>query len=654
MKKVKRIRELTSILNAARNEYYNKSTSVMSDLEYDNLFDELQLLENETKIILSNSPTQEVGYTVQSKLEKVVHKYPLLSLDKTKDINVVRDFSKGRDALLMLKLDGLTICLTYEDGKLILAETRGNGIQGENIVSNAKTFGIPLTIPQTDRLIITGEAIITYKWFEYINSKLSEEDKYKTPRNLASGSVRQLDSKVCKYRHVEFVAFNVQEGIEDNSLFMRLKTVEKYGFTIVPMWTYSPSSKDYDNIQDMIDNLKEQASQLGYPIDGMVMMLDDLVYGASLGKTSHHFLNGLAFKFYDELSETTLLDIEWSPSRTGLLNPVAIFEPVEIDGTTVTRASLSNLSIMEDLELGIGDLIQVSKRNMIIPKVEDNLTRSFTITYPLTCPICGELTHIKKDNNTKVITCTNPDCKGKLLGKLTHFVSKPAMNIDGMSESTIEFLIDKGWVNTFADMYTLSNYKSEWMRSDGFGKTSVDKLLEAIEKSRNVKLENLLVALGIPLIGKTASKDISKFCNGYSCEFGEYVNNNFDFSKAIDGFGSVMNSSLYEWLDNNNDAIVDLREELVIIRDEISTDNNSVSLEGLIFVITGSVNKFKNRDELKEKIESLQGKVSGSVSKNTSYLINNDNHSTSGKNKKAHELGVKIITEEEFIEIMNI
>lgn len=651
MEKVNRINELITLLNNARDKYYNNSTSVMSDKEYDDLFDELSTLEKETGVVLSNSPTQTVGYEVRSKLNKVTHAYPLLSLDKTKDSNIIRDFTKGKDGLFMLKLDGLTVCLTYENGKLFRAETRGNGVEGEDITHNAYTFGIPLTVPQQERLIVTGEAIITYDWFNIINSMIPEDEKYKNPRNLASGSVRQLDSKICKDRHVKFVAFNVLEGIECNSLFGRFKTIQEYGFIITPFFTYAPNSSDYKDIEEMINNLKQQAETLKYPIDGLVMMYDNIEYGKSLGQTSHHFLNGMAYKFYDEEVETTLLDIEYNPSRNGILTPVAIFKPVEIDGTEVSRASLHNLSIMEDLQLGIGDTITVYKANMIIPQVKDNLTRSNNITYPLICPICGGFTHIQKDINTKVLTCTNQDCRGKLLGKLVHFVSKYAMDIDGLAEAQLSQFIELGWINSVVDIYNLKEHKNTMMKLDGFGKRSVEKLLSAIEDSKNVKLENFIVALGIPLIGRTASKDISKFCNGYLCELQEYINNRFDFSSVIEGFGSTMNSSLYSWIDINNELMNNLAKELVITREEVKF-NNSTSLDGITFVITGSVNHFKNRDELKAKIEELGGKVSGSVSKSTNYLINNDVESNSGKNKKAKELGVSIISEEQFLEMI--
>lgn len=654
MEEVKRIKELVKQLNIYRDEYYNKSNSSIADKEYDVLIDELSRLEEETGVILSNSPTQTVGYEVKSKLEKHMHSHPMLSLDKTKSVSTLKEFASNQDSLLMHKLDGLTILLTYDNGELILAETRGNGEEGEVITHNAKVFqNIPLTIDFKGCLEIEGEAIITYHDFNRINSSLSVESKYKNPRNLVSGSVRQLDSKIAARRNIKFIAWKVPKGIDDNSFLGRLKFIEKLGFDIVPLWTYRNATYDEEHIGEMIEDLKGKARKFGVPIDGLVMAYNDIAYGESLGNTGHHPRHSIAFKFYDEEVETKLLDIEWSPSRTGLLNPVAIFDPVEIDGTTVSRASLHNLSIIEDLELGIGDTITVYKANQIIPQIKDNLTRSDKLFIPMLCPICGEPTHIQKDNDSKVLYCTNSNCKSKLVGKLVHFVSKNAINVDGMSEATIEKFVELGWLNNLEDIYNLKQYRDKMIALDGFGMKSVNKLLDAIEDSRQVRLENLLYSVGIPLIGRTASKDISKFCNGYLCEFIEFISNGFDFSSVVEGFGVTMNSSLYSWMKDNKDMFMTLSKEFVIDRDEVKENANN-SLEGLTFVITGSVNHYKNRDVLKADIESRKGKVAGSVSSKTSYLINNDSVSLSSKNKKAKELGVKIITEDEFIKLIRI
>lgn len=653
MENVKRIKELINELNVARDSYYNFSSSILTDKEYDDKFDELSALEILTGVILSDSPTQSVGYTVKSTLEKVVHKYQLLSLDKTKDVDVIRKFPKGKDSLLMLKLDGLTICLTYKNRKLVKAETRGNGDVGEDVTHNAVSFGIPLSIPQKETLIVSGEAIITYKWFDKINSKLTADEKYKTPRNLASGSVRQLDSKVCKERHVQFVAFNVLEGINYNSIFGRLKTIEKYGFTIAPFFTYSPEV-DSKHLEKMIDKLKDRANELGYPIDGLVMMIDDIEYGLSLGKTSHHFLNGLAYKFYDEEVETTLTDVEWTMGKTGILTPTAIFDTVELDGTDVSRASLHNISICENLKLGIGDTVLVYKANQIIPQIRESIDKSNTLEIPERCPICNYNTEIVQEKDSKVLLCTNSECRGKLLGRLNHFVSKPAMNIDGLSEETLTKFIELEWLNCLLDIYKLKEYKLKMLTLDGFGKKSVDKLLKSIEDSKNVKLENFINALGIPMIGKSASQTISKHFNGDWNKFEYAIFNHYDLT-ILDDIGTKKQDNIIYWYIDFLRS-VDLRlpsmMNFELPSSNIDSSVSNSSLDGKTFVITGSLNHFANRDALKSIIEELSGKVSGSVSSKTNYLINNDNTSSSSKNKKANELGVKIITEEEFLDLI--
>ena len=655
MDKIKRIKELITQLNTYRNAYYNNSESQISDYEYDNLFDELKKLEDETGVIMSNSPTQTVGYEVKSKLEKVKHSHPMLSLDKTKSVDDLRTFAGSNDCVLSLKMDGLTVLLTYENGELIQAETRGNGEEGELITHNAKVFeNIPLQIKYTGRLEIEGEAIITYPDFENINSKLSEDEKYKNPRNLVSGSVRQLDSNVAAKRHIKFIAWKVPfienlDEIHGGSLLFRLIFVKELGFDVVPLLTYASNTSDYEDLEKMVDSLKNRAETSGFPIDGLVMAMNDIEYGESLGMTGHHPKHSIAFKFYDEEVTTTLRDIEWSMGKTGSLCPVAIFDSVEIDGTEVSRASVHNWSMVQDLELGIGDTITVYKANMIIPQIADNLTRSGTATFPDECPICGGLTKIVKDNDTKVVVCDNPNCKGKLLGKLTHSVSKNALNIDGMSEATIEFLIERGWLSSIKNIYRLDYYREPWKEYDGFGDKSVDRLLDNIETSRKTTMARLLYSLSVPLIGKSASKDITNHCQNDIETFVGLMNEDYDFT-VIDGFGTEMQKSLSSWWSDNRNEFMELLKEFEFESTyEVVTDKK---LEGLTFVITGSLINFGNRTELQNLIESKGGKVSGSVSAKTSYLINNDKQSSSSKNQKAQKLNIPIISEEDFIKMI--
>ena len=632
MDKVKRVKELVIQLNTYRNAYYNNSESQISDYEYDNLFDELKQLEDETGVIMSNSPTQTVGYEVKSKLEKVKHSHPMLSLDKTKSVDDLRAFARNNDCVLSLKMDGLTVLLTYENGELIQAETRGNGEEGELITHNAKVFeNIPLQIKYTGRLEIEGEAIITYPDFENINSKLSEDEKYKNPRNLVSGSVRQLDSNVAAKRHIKFIAWKVPfienvDEIHGGSLLFRLIFIKELGFDVVPLLTYASNTSDYEDLEKMVDSLKNRAETSGLPIDGLVMAMNDIEYGESLGMTGHHPKHSIAFKFYDEEVTTTLRDIEWSMGKTGSLCPVAIFDSVEIDGTEVSRASVHNWSMAQDLELGIGDTITVYKANMIIPQIADNLTRSGTVTFPDECPICGGLTKIVKDKNTKVVVCDNPNCKGKLLGKLTHAVSKNALNIDGMSEATIEFLIERDWLSSIKNIYKLDYYREPWKEYDGFGDKSVDRLLENIETSRKTTMARLLYSLSIPLIGKSASKDIANHCQNDVQTFINFMNVHYDFT-VIDGFGDEMQKSLSNWWKDNEESFYALVKEFTF--EEAEEKSSGVDLSGKTFVITGSLTHYKNRDELVSVIEQLGGKVSGSVSAKTSYLICNEESNSS-------------------------
>ena len=656
MDKLKRIKELTHQLNHYRDSYYNDSVSEISDHEYDDLFDELKRLEQETNIVMANSPTHTVGYEVKSKLEKVKHSHPMLSLDKTKSVDDLKKFAGNKDCLLMCKMDGLTVLLTYENGELIQAETRGNGEEGEIITHNARVFeNIPLHIDYTGHLEIEGEAIITYDDFVRINSKLPENEKYKNPRNLVSGSVRQLNSSIAAQRHIKFIVWklpiteNTDDGTYSNfySMNHRFRVAEKLGFEIVPNIDIKNWESHYE---EYIESLKYISQERGYPIDGLVMTYNDIAYGESLGTTGHHPKHSLAYKFYDEEVTTTLKDIEWSMGKTGELTPVAIFDEVELEGTTVSRASLHNISICKDLKLGVGDEITVYKANQIIPQLRDNLTKSNNFVIPNICPICKLTTEIIKNNNTEVLTCTNPDCKGKLLGKLSHFVSKNAINIDGLSEQTLQKFIDLGLLNSFKDIYYLSEHKEEMYKLDGFGKKSVDKLLVSIEKSRNTTLDRFIYGLCIPLIGRTASKTIAKEFNNKAEEFYDIWCHGYDFTKLND-FGDTMNNSMQDFIRDNYRWIAEFIGEF-IFREPDNNGNVKQVLESKTFVITGSLKAYKNREELVSVIERNGGKVSGSVSAKTSYLINNDVTSTSGKNKKANELGIPIINEGEFVQMI--
>lgn len=661
MNNINRIKELVHTLNQYRDSYYNHNISLVEDRTYDLLFDELKQLENNTGIILSNSPTRTVGYAIKSKLDKTKHSHPMLSLDKTKLPSDLIKFAGKQPCLLSLKMDGLTVLLTYENGFLVLAETRGDGTIGEDITHNAMVFeNIPLSIAYKGKLEIEGEVIITFDDFEKINKTNSV---YKNPRNLASGSVRQLNSEIAKQRHLKFIAWKVPTYIDalsaetNNSMLHRLKYIELLGFDTVPYFTYVNNSYYESHINEMIDYLKNVANNLSFPIDGLVMSYNDIDYASSLGNTSHHPKHSIAFKFYDEVAETVLKNVEWTMGKTGILTPTAVFEPVEIDGTTVERASVHNVSILGQLELLPGDRITVYKANQIIPQISENLSaieRHSKDTYehiefPKYCPICGKPTNIVQENNSKVLVCENSNCHGKLLGQLTHFVSKNAMNIDGLSEATLEKFIELEWITKFIDVFHLSVYKEEMIALEGFGKRSVNKLLKSIEKSTCTTLDRFIYSLCIPLIGRSASKTISKYFNG---DFEQFYNEGclqyFDYEN-LDDFGTAMSESMRTYIKNNIKTIKELADYLSF---EVIQNKISNSLTGKTFVITGSLNHFKNRDEVKESIESMGGKVSGSVSAKTSYLVNNDIESTSGKNKKAKELGIPIITENQLLEMI--
>lgn len=657
MEKIKRIKDLVKQLNEYRDAYYNEARPIVSDTEYDRLFDELSELENETGIVYTNSPTQTVGYVVKSELEKVKHSHPMLSLDKTKSVDDLVKFAREKDCILSLKMDGLTCLLTYENGELVQAETRGDGEVGELITHNAKVFdNIPLTIDYKGHFEIEGEAIITYDDFNKINEFLSDDKKYKNPRNLASGSVRQLDSKTAAKRHIKFIAWKVPtevpEGICSNSFLHRLMCARDFGFEIISFLAYSSSDKEH--LPEMIESLKTKAHNYGYPIDGLVMTYNDIQYGESLGMTGHHPKHSIAFKFYDEEVETVLKNIEWSMGKIGSLTPVAIFDPVEIDGTMVERASLHNVSILTKLDLQIGDTIIVYKANQIIPQVKENLSakdrESAYIRIPSQCPVCESSTQIVKENDSEVLMCTNPHCKGKLLGRVSHFVSKKGMDISGLSEETIKKFIELGWITEITDVYNLEQHYDRLSTMSGFGKKSVDKLRKSIENSKTVRLDKFITSLSIPGIGTSQSKELAAAFSTWN-EFRDASVGFYNFTQ-LDGFGDVLNNNIHSWFTDMCD-IADKLASFMTFETGVN-QNTDDSLNSKSFVVTGKVFRFKNRDEVKAEIEKRGGKVTGSVTKSTYALINNDIESNSSKNKKAKELGVKIITEDQLIEMLNM
>lgn len=654
---INRMKELKNILNNASNHYYN-GTSIMTDKEWDLLYDEYEKLEKESGIILSNSPTQNVGFEVISKLEKIRHDSKMLSLEKTKDISALSEFIQNNKALLSFKLDGLTVVISYNNGTLLSAVTRGNGEIGEDITHNAKYFSnIPLTIPYNKKLTIRGEAIISYSEFERINNEIiNVDDKYKNPRNLCSGTVRQLDNEICKNRNVKFIAFKVieNENFKNDSEQEHLMFLNKLGFEVV-----EHAIVDKDNIALQVENFKNKINNYDYPSDGLVLTFDSISYGEKLGIRSKSPRNSIAFKWQDEAVESTLIDIEWNPSRTGLINPIAIFEPVEIEGTIVEKASVHNVSIVKELELGIGDTLQVIKANMIIPQILDNETRSSNCIIPTECPCCNGKTEIIKNDTCEVLICTNPDCSAKLVGKIVHFCSRDAMNIEGLSEATAERFVEKGLLKNLSDIYKLHEHKNIITRMEGFGIRSYNKLIEAIEKSKKCYMNNFLYGLGINQIGRTASKNISKNFDYDWFKFEESLSESFDF-RVLEDFGDKANESIYNWYSNvSKDICAGYHDmcRLSIIMDFQKPDininkSNNDKIKGLTFVITGEVEHYKNRKELQEEIEKLGGKVSGSVSAKTNYLINNDVTSTTGKNQNANKLGVKIISEKEFLKMI--
>lgn len=654
MEKVKRIKYLVKQLNEYRDSYYNDARPVVSDAAYDKLFDELSELEKETGVVYANSPTQTVGYVVKSELEKVKHSHPMLSLDKTKSVDDLVKFAGEKDCILSLKMDGLTCLLTYENGELVQGETRGDGEVGELITHNAKVFdNIPLTIDYKGHFEIEGEAIITYDDFNKINEFLSDDKKYKNPRNLASGSVRQLDSKIASQRHIKFIAWKVPTEVASNSFINRLQYAAELGFDTVPFLPIRGNSNaEFINI--VIEQLQRRANERSFPIDGLVATYNDITYGESLGMTGHHPKHSIAFKFYDEEVETVLKNIEWSMGKIGSLTPVAIFDPVEIDGTMVERASLHNVSILTKLDLQIGDTIIVYKANQIIPQVKENLSakdrESAYIRIPSQCPVCESSTQIVKENDSEVLMCTNPHCKGKLLGRVSHFVSKKGMDISGLSEETIKKFIELGWITEITDVYNLGQHYDRLSTMSGFGKKSVDKLRKSIENSKTVRLDKFITSLSIPGIGTSQSKELTKEFRTWN-DFRDASVGCYNFTQ-IDGFGDVLNKNIHSWFKDMCD-IADKLASLMTFKVE-GKQNADNSLDGKSFVVTGKVFRFKNRDEVKAEIEKRGGKVTGSVTKSTYALINNDIESNSSKNKKAKELDVQIINEDQLIEMLGM
>lgn len=647
MDKSERIKDLVELLNKANKAYYQEANEIMTNFEYDKLYDELVGLEKETGMVLSNSPTVNVGYQVVSQLPKEQHNSPMLSLDKTKEVGALADFAGDRKCLLSWKMDGLTVVLTYENGELVKAVTRGNGLVGEVITNNAKTFkNIPISIPYKGRLTLRGEAIIKYSDFEQINREIEDADsKYKNPRNLCSGSVRQLNSQVTAERNVNFVAFaliNADDVDFDNSIEQQYKWMESQGFQVVEYRVVTRNS-----MEDAVKYFAGKIQTYDYPSDGLVLMFDDIEYGLSLGTTAKFPRNGIAFKWEDEQAETTLKYIEWSPSRTGLINPVAVFEPVELEGTTVSRASVHNISIMEELELGSGDKIKVYKANMIIPQISENLTKSGIDDLPKECPVCGHATEVKAENGIKTLYCPNSQCPAKHVKLFTLFVSRNGMNIDGLSEETLEKFIDAGYIKEFADIFHLDRYYEEIVATPGFGQKSYDNLMDSVEKARNVELSALIYSLGIPNIGSANAKLI---CKAFNNKIEKIRNASVEELIEIDGIGEIMAEKFCQYFadEDNIKKLDNLLKEVNIAEPEENTTPQN--MDGLTFVITGSVEHFANRNELKSYIEKHGGKVTGSVSAKTNYLINNDAMSASSKNKKAKQLGVEIVTEEVFLE----
>ena len=656
MNKLERIKQLIKELNNASYAYYNQ-IPIMPDYEWDKMYDELINLEEETGIVLSNSPTHNVGYSVADELKEVEHNHPMLSLDKTKSIDELIEFIGDKDCFLSVKADGLTTSLHYINGKLISAETRGNGVRGTECLQNVLTMkNVPKEIPYKDELIIDGETIIGWDTFREINDKLPEDKKYKHPRNLVSGSLQLLDSKEAASRNMRFVAWRVIKGFEHKTPSEDLFKAKDIGFEIIPILK-SPRINQEKELVILLNQIRESANSHNIPYDGAVMAVDDYKIADSMGRTDKFFRHSMAYKYEDELFETVLTDIEWNTSKTGLINPVAIFEPVDLNGAITTRATLHNITYIKDMMLGIGDRIRVYRSNMVIPKVHDSIDKSGNFNIPDKCPICGQPTRIIKENDSEVLMCENPDCKGKLLGKLVHAASRNALDIENLSESTIEKFINLGWLNSIKDIYHLSDYENEMKVLDGFGKKSVDKLLASIEKSRNTNLQRFLYSLSIPLLGKSASQDIAKSCTEQNTSsMGNFmvtmITDGAEHFRSISGIGDSLINSLNSYFNKHCSEIFELSKEFTFESPDIVLDEMPNTLQGKTFVVTGSVNHYKNRDELKADIVAHGGTVVGSVSSKTSYLINNDINSTSSKNQKAKSLNIPIISEEEFVKML--
>ena len=645
----RRMQELVELLNRAAKAYYQDADEIMSNYEYDALYDELQALEAQTGVTLSSSPTVNVGYEVLSELPKERHPSPMLSLDKTKDVAGLQAFAGDQKVVMSWKMDGLTIVLTYRDGGLVKAVTRGNGEVGEVITANARTFkNLPLQIPYKGELVLRGEAVIGYKDFEKINEEIAEVDaKYKNPRNLCSGSVRQLNSEITAKRNVKFYGFSLvqAEGVDfHNSRAAQLDWLASQGFEVVEHIVVSR-----EEIPNEVIKFSEKIVSNDFPSDGLVLIYDDVAYGQSLGRTSKFPRDSFAFKWADETSKTVLREIEWSPSRTGLINPVAIFDPVELEGTTVSRASVHNISIMEELELGIGDQIEVYKANMIIPQIAENLTRSGVKDIPKVCPVCGGATEIRSISNAKALYCTNPECQAKQLKSYALFVSRDALNIDGLSEATLEKFIARGFIHDFADLFHLEQHQEEICEMDGFGEKSYNNLIASVEKARETTLPRLIYGLGIANIGLANAKLI---CKEIGHDPGRVMDLTAEDLAAIDGIGDVIAGNYVAYFADaeHRELFEKLLKEVKLPEEQ--EDVGEQTFAGMNFVITGSVEHFANRNEVKALIESKGGKVTGSVTSKTNYLINNNVESTSSKNKKAKDLGIPIITEEDFLKML--
>lgn len=647
---IKKMKELGEKLREASRAYYQEDREIMSNVEYDALYDALSALEKETGIVLADSPTVNVGYEAVEQLPKEEHERPMLSLDKTKEREALREFIGEHPTLLSWKLDGLTIVLTYENGELIKAVTRGNGIVGEVITNNARVFkNIPLKISFKGRLVLRGEAIITYSDFEKINETIGDADaKYKNPRNLCSGSVRQLNNEITAKRNVRFYAFSLvsAEGVDfRNSREVQFRWLNEQGFEVVEYRKVTAETLD-----EAMDYFAEAVTTNDFPSDGLVALYDDIAYGESLGTTAKFPRNAMAFKWADEMRDTRLLEIEWSPSRTGLINPVAIFEPVELEGTTVSRASVHNISIMKELKLGIGDTIRVYKANMIIPQIAENLTGSGNAPIPHTCPACGQETVVKKENDVECLFCVNPECPAKKIKSFGLFTSRDAMNIDGLSEATLEKFIARGFIHDFGDIFEISRYKDEIVEMEGFGQKSYDNLMESLERAKETTLPRVIYSLGIANIGLANAKVI---CRHFDNDLDRIRHASLEEVSDIDTIGPVIAGNLVAYFrDEDNDRRLDHLMSFLHIQED--SPKQEQIFEGMNFVITGSLVHFGNRSEAKELIESLGGKVTGSVTKKTNYLINNDIQSNSSKNKKARELGIPILSEEDFRKLAGV